>query len=58
MNVCNKILITIRKKFSGSHIHSIMKRKRISDEKLKEKYPEVMSDFYLDIYDKSIIIKV
>ena len=25
------------------------------DEKIKEKYPEVRSDFYLDIYDKSIL---
>ena len=32
-------------------------RKRVRDEKLKEKYPEVRSDFYLDIYDKSIIFK-
>ena len=24
-------------------------RKRVRDEKLKEKYPEVRSDFYLDI---------
>ena len=28
------------------------------DEKLKDKYPEVRSDFYLDIYDKSIMIKI
>ena len=33
-------------------------RKRVRDEKLKEKYPEVKSDFYLDIYDKSIILKI
>ena len=25
------------------------------DEKINEKYPEVRSDFYLDIYDKSIL---
>ena len=25
------------------------------DEKIKEKYPKVRSDFYLDIYDKSIL---
>ena len=30
----------------------------MKDEKLKEKYPEVRSDFYLDIYDNSIILKV
>ena len=25
------------------------------DEKLEREYPEVQSDFYLDVYDKSII---
>ena len=30
-------------------------RKRVRDEKLKEKFPEVKSDFYLDIYDKTIL---
>ena len=43
------------KKFRGGHVHSIIKRKRVSDEKLKKQYPEVRSDFYLDVYDKSII---
>ena len=50
-----KILSARGKIFRGSHIHSIMKRKRVRDEKLKEKYPEVRSDFYLEIYDKSIL---
>ena len=53
-----KILSVRGKKFRGSHAHSIMKRKRVRDEKLKEKYSEVRSDFYLDIYDKSIILKL
>ena len=51
-----KILSTRGKKFKGGHVHSIIKRKRTRDEKLKEKYPEVRSDFYLDIYDKSIYL--
>ena len=50
-----KILSARGKKFRGGHVHSIMKRKRVRDEKLKEKYPEVRSDFYLDIYDKRIL---
>ena len=50
-----KIFSVRGKKFRGGHVHSIMKRKRVRDEKLKEKYPEVRSDFYLDIYDKSIL---
>ena len=33
-------------------------RKRVRDGKLKEKYHEVKSDFYLDTYDKSIILKI
>ena len=51
-----KILSARGKTFRGGHIHSIMKRKRVRDEKLKEKYPEERSDFYLDIYDKSILL--
>ena len=35
-----------------------MKKKRIRDEKLKDKYPEVQSYFYLDIYNKSIMLKL
>ncbi len=54
----NKILSVRGKKFKSGHVHSIMKRKRVRDEKLKDKYPEVRSDFYLDIYDKSIIMEL
>ena len=51
-----KNIVSVRGKiFRSGHIHSIMKRKRTRDEKLKEKYPAVRSDFYLDIYDKNII---
>ena len=50
-----KILSVRGKKFRGGHVHSIMKRKRIRDEKIKEESPEVRSDFYLDICDKSIL---
>ena len=53
-----KILSVRGKIFRGGHIHSIMKRKRVRDEKFKEKYPAVRSDFYLEIYYKSIIFKV
>ena len=53
----NKEILSARgKKFRGSHVHSIMKRKRVRDEKLKVKCSEARSDFYLDIYDKSIIL--
>ena len=50
-----KILSARGKTFRGGHIHSIMKRKRVRDEKLEREYPEVRSDFYLDVYDKSFI---
>ena len=50
-----KILSARGKQFRGGHVHSIIKRKRVRDEKLEREYPEVRSDFYLDIYDKSII---
>ena len=53
-----KILSVRGKQFRGGHVHSIIKRKRVRDEKLKEKYPEVRSDFYLENYYKSIILKV
>ena len=41
-----KILSARVKTFRGGHVHSIMKRKRDRDGKLKEKYPEVRSDFF------------
>ena len=53
-----KILSARGKKFRGSHVHSIIIKKRVRDEKLEREYPEVRSDFYLDIYDKSIIFSL
>ena len=50
-----KILSVRGKKFRGAHVHSILKKKRMSDEKLEREYPEVRSDFYLDVYDKKIL---
>ena len=50
-----KILSVRGKQFRGGHVHFIMKRKIMRDEKLAREYPEVRSDFYLDIYDKSIL---
>ena len=42
------------KKFNGNHFHSIVKTKRLKDEKLEKEYPEVRSDFYLDIFEKTL----
>ena len=51
-----KGILSVRgKKFRGAHVHSIIKRKRMRDEKLEREYPEVRSDFYMDVYDKTIL---
>ena len=52
-----KKIETVRnKKFRSAHVHSIVKKKRLKDEKLEREYPEVRSDFYLDIVDKTILM--
>ena len=43
------------KKFRSAHVHSIVKKKRLKDEKLERDYPEIRSDFYLDIFDKTLV---
>ncbi len=50
-----KILSVRGKELRGAHVHSIVKKKRMRDEKLEREYPEVRSDFYLDVYDNRII---
>ena len=41
------------KVFKGNHVHSIVKKKRMRDENLEREYPEVRSDFSLEVVDKS-----
>ena len=41
------------KKFKGNHVHSIMKKKRLKDEKLEGEYPEILSDFSLEVVNKT-----
>ena len=43
------------KKFRGAHVHSIVKKKRLKDEKLKRDYLEVRSDFSLEVVDKTLV---
>ena len=43
------------KKFKGNHVHSIVKKKRLKDEKLERDYPEEWSDFSLEVVDKSLV---
>ena len=44
------------KKFKGNHNHSIVKKKRLKDEKLERDYPEQWSDFSLEVVDKTILM--
>ncbi len=43
------------KNFRGTHTHSIVKKERLKDKKLERDYPEVRSDFGLEINDKTIL---
>ena len=43
------------KKFRGAHVHSIVKKKRLKDEKLERDYPEEWSDFSLEVVDKTLV---
>ena len=43
------------KKFKGNHVHSIVKKKILKDEKLERDYPEVWSDFSLEVVDKTLV---
>ena len=43
------------KKFKGNHVHSIVKKKRLKDEKLEREYPKVWSDFSLEVVDKTLV---
>ena len=44
------------KKFKGNHVHSIVKKKRLKDEKLESEYPEKWSDFSLEVVDQTILM--
>ena len=42
-------------KFKGNHVHSIVKKNRLKDEKLEREYPDVWSDFNLEVVDKTLV---
>ena len=44
------------KKFKGNHVHSIVKKKRIRDERFYRKYPEEWSDISFEVVDKTILM--
>ena len=43
------------KKFKGNHVHSIVKKKRLKDQKLERVYPDVWSDFSWEVVDKTLV---
>ena len=43
------------KVFKGNHVHSIVKKKRLRDEKFYRKCPEEWSDISFEVVDKSLI---
>ena len=43
------------KKFKGNHVHSIVKKKRLRDEKFHRKYPEEWSDISFEVVDKTLV---
>ena len=46
------------KKFKGNHIHSVVKKKRLKDEKLEKDHPKQLSDLSLKVVDKTILLNV
>ena len=52
----NKGYLSVRgKNFKGNHVHSIVKKKRLKDEKLEREYPDVWSNFSLEVVDKTLV---
>ena len=50
---------TVRgKMFQSSHVHSIVKKKRVRDERLTRRYEPRLSNFGLRLIDKSLIDQV
>ena len=46
----NKGYLALRgKKFKGNHVHSIVQKKRMKNERLEKEYPEVRTDFSLEV---------
>ena len=43
------------KMFKGNYVHSILKKKRLKDKKLEKEYPEVRSNFSLEVVDTTLV---
>ena len=49
--------LTVRgKRFRGAHVHSILKKRFAKGKLLDRKYPEVWSEFSLEVVDKTILM--
>ena len=49
---------TVRgKKFRNAHAHSILRKRLSKEELLKREYPEVLSDFSMEVVDKTVVTK-
>ena len=53
----NKGYLTVRgKKFRGTHVHSILKKRLAKEELLNREHPPVWSDFNMEVVDKTILM--
>ena len=43
------------KVFKSNHVHSIVKKKRLRDERFYRKYPEEWSDISFEVVDKTLV---
>ena len=50
-----RISISSGKKLKVINLHSIVKKERLKDENLEREYPEVWSDFSLEVVDKTLV---
>ena len=49
--------LTVRgKRFRGAHVHSILKKRMAKEQQLNREYPEVWSEFSLEVVDKTILM--
>ena len=52
-----KRYLTVRgKRFRGAHVHSIFKKRLAKEELLNREYPEVWSDFSMEVVDKTVLM--
>ena len=50
-----KLSIRSWKEVQSNHVHSIVKKKRLKDERLEKECAEVWSDFSLEVVGKTLV---